>query len=119
MSDFLYFGCASKESIGHYLFAPGMRSAYEMEKRTPWKYERLDGLFRDGNQSACTLFSLAGWSGISMPDRSADRRPASNAVFIAKGDYGFTALVELFEEKFPAPFARISAAAPLHLREWK
>lgn len=112
-----YFGCKNKNDLGHYLFDPTSYRHYR-DKVTPWEPNELDtGLAPKTaeyqQQSAAKLHVKDGWTAIGMWDRSADKRYASNAAFVAEGEHSFEEMVRLFAEHFPEQHARIAAAAPI------
>ena len=120
LSDAFYFGCESKERIGHFLFVPGLRSAYREEHVLPELLRTPDGTFAPhragcGMRPYCgcpqvegraVLKLVEGWTVLAFWDRSADGRGASNSVFLLRGVHVFDEAVRLSREAFPTVWAR-------------
>jgi len=121
-----YFGCWSKEHIGHYLYdANGLRPRFNRrdggvtdhwETIIPWGFN-LDGGLTPlprvfGLAAFHQLHSFAGsreekwWSALSWWDSSADTRPGSSSTFIMNEKESPSMLLALAREKFPTIFAR-------------
>jgi hypothetical protein len=73
------------------------------------------------NQSEGFLAHEGGWTLLGVWDRTGDRRPGSNAVFLVYGALSLEELVGEAEGAFPAQVRRIRAGAPLRTRnlEWE
>ena len=104
---FYYFGCLN--GPGHFLWTSENASypRNHREELCPWG-RKIDGLLtREHGQGVAEMHQTQGWTAITMQDRSVDRRPGSNAAFIAEGEHGFDEMVSLALEHFPRVCARI------------
>ncbi len=124
----LYFGCWSKDKIGHYMYDPsgethrfrgprhGVSDHYE--QNIPWGYNVDGGLAPHGANFGVAAFhqlhSFAGspeekwWSALSWWDSSADRRPGSSSTFIIDEKASPAELLEVARLKFPTIFTRFT-----------
>jgi hypothetical protein len=112
MAEVYFFGCHG--GLGHYLYQPGRR--YHIPNPgLPWINGELDGgLAPEGEDQALGVAALhyrAGWTAMSMWDRSLDRRFNSSATFIARGEHNFAAMTALASKHFYAVWERINAQA--------
>ena len=122
LPEVLYFGCESKSHIGHFLYVPGMRSAYRLENDLPEALRdwRLDGTFAPhlpdckkrycecvrGVEGRATLQVVDGWTVLAFWDRSADSRGASNSAFLVRGVHEFEDAVRRARDAFPTVWER-------------
>jgi hypothetical protein len=101
-----YFGCI--DQAGHYLWAPGPRSAYRAE--TPWGPHGwgLDGTLHPKGQGegVAALVRKDGWTAIAFIDYSIDSRPGSNSVFLAEGNFTFAEMLQHAHNYFPSVMDR-------------
>lgn len=119
--DIFYFGCESAQREGHYLFAPGMRSAREYDiPGWPWEWGALDGAYAPKGtgqrEGEARVIHHEGWTVLAMWDRSADTRGNSNAAFVARDDtasLSFNHMVALARENFPQVWERITSRQPV------
>lgn len=109
--DMFFFGCGRE--VGHYLFDRHMRHIYQVG---PWRGENLDGVYTPGrlesreDETAVRLTQVDGWTLIGMWDRSVDRRPNSNATFLAPGLLAASSMWDIAKVAFPSIVARLKAA---------
>ncbi len=109
-----YFGCESKEHIGHFLFAPRRSNSWRGDD-LPFDYKNLDQFLRgDRPQSEVATMYIAGWTVILFNDNTGDSRPGSNSALIAEGRRTFKEMVMIFGLEFPAQLQRIEKCKALY-----
>ena len=118
MEPCYYFGCGDEP--GHYIFAPGLRSARPLPKNWPFGRigERLDGVFApvdSEKMGRAALHVFHGWTVLAMWDRTVDKRGECNSNFIAHGRHSYMDMVALAETHFPSVWKRINDAVPVDL----
>ncbi len=122
MSEVYYFGAWGM--AGHYLWTPDGRDAWEARRALPWP--EVDGVLAGDPALAdphrrnhwstdsqpegrARLHHRDGWTALAFWDRSCDTRHGSNSVIIARGERDAAEMLVLFEQHFPAVWARINA----------
>lgn len=106
-----YFGCVDR--AGHYLFTPRGEVDYARIRSTPWP-GGVDGVlcpaahpWRDNQpEGVAKLHHKDGWTALAFWDRSVDRRPNSNSVFLVDATLTFEQMVVEATANFPKVFAR-------------
>lgn len=111
--EVLYFGCEDAGHLGHYLYDPGFMSLYGEKMPEGLRAHDLDGEYCPKTEphqaeGLAKLHKIAGWTVIAFWDRSADKRYASNAAFLYKGDHTFEEVVAKAKEIFPTVWARFT-----------
>ena len=114
-----YYGCIGKP--GHYLHIPAASPWDGKVHSNPdgwpkaWASHyaggQIDGtLCPRGRQveGAASLHHVEGWTALAFWDRSVDRRPASNSVFVVREWLDFPAMLERARAAWPDVFARFS-----------
>jgi hypothetical protein len=120
-----YFGCRfeRKHDIGHFLWLPGMRSGFQVERTLPEGVQshKLDGVYPPGGtaytggkrdyrnvevEGVARVAHVDGYTVLAFWDRSADERGASNSAFVVEGEHDFDAALSASREAFPQVFAR-------------
>lgn len=118
MTD-LYFGCKSKEQLGHHLYGPDLRSLpYWNDNSSPWR--KLDGSLTPPNRvttahGAANLHHKDGWTALALHDYSADSRGNSNSVFLFDRSLSYPEACAEAARLFPEVWARIQAHGPVRL----
>lgn len=102
--EFYYFGC--KEGVGHYLHN---QAGQRVHKGFP--FGNIDYIFCPvtNDENVSVLTQSQGWSILAMRDYSIDKRPGSNAAFIAKGELTTVQMFHFATEFFPQIVDRLAA----------
>lgn len=109
----LYFGCIGES--GHYLWSSPYRRTRDIDE-TPWGM-KIDGKLcppadpwgRNGQpQGRAALHHKDGWTALAFWDRSVDKRPGSNSVFVADECLSFDQIVTVAKERFPGVWKRLA-----------
>ena len=112
-----YFGCHSKEDIGHFFFSPGMRRSkrHDVDELVPWGYGVDSKDFMDPQQieGRAVLKRKDGWTALAFADRSADSRGNSKSVFLFDCLLDFHGALARAKEQFPEVFDRFAFAIQL------
>lgn len=109
----LYFGCRSRNDIGHFLSAPGMRT--ERSYALTSIFNHFDGVLCPHPERGVGPYLAAfsrlgglGYSALSFWDYSADKRSASNANFFAPNlTISAEDMLEQSKQMFPEVWARL------------
>lgn len=118
MRDVYFFGCW--DDMGHYLHAPGKKSAYKLLDTNPWGYKLDMGLCpqmlnANRNQSSLDRREVEGeaalhhkdsWTYLAWWDRSIDTRGACNAGLLTAGTYTFAEMIMFGKALFPKIMSR-------------
>lgn len=105
------------EGAGHYLFNEHGHSEWRKEKEVPWGVEIMDGGLQPHTcgslergqpcyRGTCAPQGIAnvhhkdGWTALAFWDSSVDRRGGCVSVYLAKGDFDFTQMVEMAKTRF-------------------
>lgn len=114
-SDIYYFGCLSKEKLGHCLYAPGRpHPIYEADlpEDFPCRPDILDGglLPPKGKEieGEPRIWRTEEWTIVTFWDRSADPRGKCNSAFICRGELCTGEVVFKAERSFPDVVARFT-----------
>lgn len=123
-----YFGCGGQ--TGHYLWAPGLRSAtwhHSVHERMgyplaahPWG-DHIDGDLCPPNRGGYNelddnvsqpeglgkIHHRDGWTAWAFWDRTKDSRGNSNSAFLAEGEHDFDAMKAMAQKHFPEIWKRI------------
>ena len=101
-----YFGCIGDS--GHYLWRNDYNRGLDFDV-TPWGTDIDTGLCPPGNQpqGLAALHHKDGWTALAFWDRSVDKRPGSNSVFLANRVVDFDGMMALARANFPAVIARL------------
>ena len=112
MNDIYFFGCRN-ESKGHYLFGPNLKSVRGGEEKElsnsfgfPWFHLDTKFLPKTYKQGAVKLTHINGWTIISFPDNSVDKRPNSHSTYAIKGTFSLEEGLEMCKKSFEEVFSR-------------
>lgn len=117
----MYFGCV--DLAGHFLYEPRKFEGQPVHQLVRYPGNNPWGLLIDGGlcPNASTRNELPpedqpvnraklhrkdGWTAIAWWDRTGDKRPNSNSVFMAEGEHDFASMLTLFRQKFEFIAAR-------------
>jgi hypothetical protein len=103
----LYFGCYREP--GHWLWAPGMEPVAEAVEGLPWSLAQLDGDLAPPRARAgvAAVHRQDGWTAVAFWDRSIDRRPGANSVFLIPEELHFDTAMRRAHDAFPEVFAQL------------
>jgi hypothetical protein len=109
----LYFGCWSKDMLGHHLYDREGRKERTDPFITSWGGTKLDSGFCETEgryeiEGAAKLTVERGWTVLAFWDRSADDRGKSNAAFLAEGHFTFEQMVVQAKAEFPTVWKRFT-----------
>lgn len=99
-----YFGCWKE--LGHYLWN---KHGYTVKNQTPW--QDIDAFLCPNGpqiQGVVKIHHKDGWTAMAFWDRSVDKRPGSNSVFIAEGIYTFEEMKNIAEKNFLSIWKRLN-----------
>lgn len=107
-----FFGCIRQP--GHYWWAPphqNLKFRAPPEIGIPDAWERIDGNFVPEGTSYnveghASLLYEDDWTLLAFWDRTIDKRPGSNAAFVARGTLSFDEICDLAKEHFAGVWAR-------------
>jgi hypothetical protein len=101
-----YYGCMDRP--GHHLYLPTTTPDESVLRSNPWKYDVDGGLAPTGPQieGLASVHHRRGWTALSFWDRSVDHRPGSCSTLLARGDWDFSQMLELFQTHFPQVVSR-------------
>jgi len=104
VNQFYYFGCWVR--VGHYLHN---KSGLRINRVFPFGH--IDNTFclTTGDENVASLTQSHGWSILAMRDYSIDKRPGSNAAFIAKGELTTGQMFDFAKQFFPQIAGRLAA----------
>ncbi len=119
MNQLFYFGCWGSQ-IGHYLFRESGATAYEDQKKQPFRY--LDATHCPGgckdpkqDQGDAAIVHQDGWTYVSLWDRTVDHRGNSNSGFLAEGQYSFDEMMAAAWTRYPDVMNRLALAGGVRL----
>jgi hypothetical protein len=105
------------ERAGHYLHREDGCTDYEAEKTIPWTLGQLDGGIQPhlcgkeesgkrcyggtcAPQGIASVHHKDGWTALAFWDSSVDHRSGCVSVYLAKGDFDFTQIVDMAKMRF-------------------
>jgi hypothetical protein len=103
--DALYFG--TWREPGHFAWLPGMnRHPYDRQLAIRLDSGRWQAQHAQEGEAKVT--KLSGWTILSFPDYSVDRRGGCHSTFALRGDHDFAAALALARQRFPQVFERFT-----------
>lgn len=105
-----FYGVKPPKTSGHFLYDINGRRLATYPTHLP--SEVLDGVFvgRDDGLYKPRLWHTSDWTVLAMHDRSGDKRPGSNSVFLLNGHFKCADAWSVASEYFPEVCQRIEAA---------
>lgn len=106
-----FFGVIDARKKGHFLYDSNEQQVWDKQRvnQIPFNYVILDGglLVQPEEQCRLHLAQINGWTVLGMWDRTADKRGACNASFIAEGLFTIEEMEEIAKSTFPNQWNRI------------
>jgi hypothetical protein len=108
----LYFGVWDARRLGHAVYGPTGQTEHGTSLPPFLAPQRLDAAYApqlpEQPQGLARLVHLGDWTLLAFWDRSADTRPDSNSIFIARGHFDFAIMLALAKDAFPAIWKRFA-----------
>ncbi len=116
INDFFYFGCVHIQA-GEQLYNTFNKQIWtERDPSLPKDFPVAIGVLDQGllglrdapkTIGKTVLCHIGDWTIISYWDNSVDKRPGSNAAFIARGIHSFTDMLQHFKIQFPDIYEKL------------